>query len=215
MNKRTIFLLVAFASLITLGTHFLFKPIKDNSQTTVSQEVQDLENNLASLKSAHFTDLKNLQVRNAHLSSKLETSKFVTQQGYAHVKQLEGKVKMLSTTQLKQDTICYVNNCFELQDKVNEYLHTNAYKDSLVIEQAQQFEKVIVIKDSLINCYESDYSILQQTTDTLIVLNEHLLQCNTQLEKSMKRMKQKGKIFTGGALLLAGLVTVTQLRSIN
>lgn len=215
MNKRTIFLLIAFASLITLGTHFLFKPIKDTSQTTVVQEVQDLENNLATLKTTHYIDLKNLQQRNMNLASSLDISKEATQKANTQVIKLQGKIRQLSTTQLKQDTNSYVVNCFQLQDKVNEYINASTYTDSLMTEQVHQFEKVIENKDSMIHCYETDYSILQQTTDTLLVLNENLLQNNTQLEKALKRRKQKGKIISGGALLLAGLVTATQLRSIN
>jgi hypothetical protein len=149
------------------------------------------------------------------LASSLDISKEATQKANTQVKKLQRKIRQLSTTQLKQDTNSYVVNCVQLQDKVNEYINASTYTDSLMTEQVHQFEKVIENKDSMIHCYETDYSILQHTTDTLLVVNENLLQSNTKLEKVLKRRKQKGKIITGGALLLAGLVTATQLRSIN
>jgi hypothetical protein len=56
---------------------------------------------------------------------------------------------------------------------------------------------------------------LQQTTDTLLQLNLQLVNENRHYQKALVRNKIKTKVLSGTALLLAGIVTATQLRSVN
>ena len=70
-------------------------------------------------------------------------------------------------------------------------------------------------KDSTIECMNSDYHCLQQTSDTLVQLNKSLTTDLKHYQKLCLRTKRKDRIIVGSALVLTGFATATRLRSIN
>lgn len=216
MNKRTIFLLLAFATLITVGAHLLFKPIKDTAPTANIQDVKELESSFNQLNNAHHAELASLNEKNEQLLTQVQFSKVQIVNAGKQVKKLTSEVQRLSNRSLSQvDTNTYITTCDSLQHQINVYLLANSYKDSLVNRQVQQYELLLDNKDSTISCYETDYSVLNQTTNNLLRLNQQLANDNQHYQKALVRNKRKAKVLSGTALLLAGIATATQLRSAN
>ena len=216
MNKKTIFLLLTFATLIAVGAHLLFKPIKDTSKKASIQDVKELESSFNQLNTTHHTELNNFNEKNKQLLTQVRFSKVQIVNAGKQVKKLTGEVQRLSNKNLSQvDTNTYITICDSLQRKINTYLLANTYKDSLVNQQVQQYELLLDNKDSTITCYETDYSVLNQTTNKLLQLNQQLTNENQHFQKALVRNKRITKILSGTALLLAGIETDTQLRSAN
>lgn len=175
MNKRTIFLLLAFATLIGIGTHLLFKPVKDIPCSGMEQKVKELQTGLQQLDTTHHLHLKDLAERNEHLLSQLQLNKVMIADARKQVTKLTTNVSRLSKRSIPEvDTGTYLLTCDSLQHQIGLYVLANANKDSIVNKQVEQYEYLLVNKDSTILCYASDYSLLRQTADTLVLVNHQL-----------------------------------------
>lgn len=218
MNKKILLLLFAFASLIAVGTHLLFKPNNEMLQTNSVQAVKTVANNLNKLDVTHRSELKKLQAKNAFLVAKIGQSKIQIRNAQKQADFLRKELQQLNRKQTlitNVGTNNYVATCDSLKTQLTFYIDTNTYKDSIVNEQVANYELLLSTKDSTIVCLENDYTNIKASTNTLLQLNTGLTNENKNLQKMCLRSKRKDRFITGTAFVLAGIVTATQLRSIN
>ena len=218
MNKKTLLLILAFVSLVVIGTHLLFKPSNEMPQTHSVQDVKTVANNLNKLDATHTSELKKLKANNDFLVVKIQQSKGQVHVAQKRVSTLRNELHQLTSKQTlitKVDTNNYVVTCDSLQHELTYFINANSYKDSIVNEQVGYYELLIIAKDSTIVCLETDYESMKASSDTLLKLNKALANENKQTQKICLRIKRKDRLITGTAFLLAGIVTATQLRSTN
>ncbi|MBK7763662.1 MAG: hypothetical protein IPI46_09855 [Bacteroidetes bacterium] len=218
MNKKTLLLILAFASLIAVGTHLLFKPSNEMPQTHSVQDVKTVANNLNKLDATHTSELKKLKANNQFLVVKIQQSKGQVHVAQKRVSTLRNELQQLTSRQTlitKADTNNYVATCDSLQHELIYFINANSYKDSIVNEQVGYYELLIIAKDSTIVCLESDYQSMKANSNALLKLNTVLVNENKKTQKLCLRIKRKDRLVTGSAFLLAGIVTATQLRSTN
>lgn len=218
MKKKTLLLLVALTMFIAIGTHLLFKPIKESLPIVSSQNIKQTEAKLTSMDENHVLMISKLKANNDFLVNEIEHSKIQIQSANRHVKYLQLELKKhVATTKnfIYQDTSQFVASCDSLKNELIFYIDADNYKDSTVNNQIAQYENLIQTKDSAIESMETDYHCLQQTSDTLVQLNHDLSIDLKHYQKLCVRTKRKDKFIVGSALVLAGFATATRLRSIN
>lgn len=218
MNKKTLLLLLAFASLVAVGTHLLFKPNNEMPQTYSTQDVKAVVGNLNRLDSTHTNELKKLQANNDFLVTKIGQSKLLIVNAQKQVAFLRNELHKLSIKPAlvtSVDTNSYVVACDSLQRQLTHFINANSFKDSIMDAQAGNYELLIIAKDSTIACLESDYQNMKAISDTLLKRNATLADENKHTQKLCLRMKRKDRLLTGTVFLLASIATATQLCSVN
>lgn len=221
MNKKTILLLLSFAMLIVIGTHLLFKPMKEIQPSASAQTIQQVDQKMNQLNTSHKVELNKLKKNNDFLLAKIKQSKKQVQSIQKHSnylqQSLQQSLQSLSSQQPllnNEDTSSYVVQCDSLQNQINDFISIENNKDSIVNEQFLIYEELIIAKDSTIQCFESDYAQLQTFNDTLNKVNNTLLLENRKVSKKYARIKNRNRIFYGTAFIIAGIFTANQLRSI-
>lgn len=218
MNKKTLLLLLAFATLIAVGTHLLFKPNNEMPQAYSVQDVKTLAVNMNQLDATHTNELKKLQANNDFLVTKIGQSKRLISNAQKQVAFLRNELHQLSNKPelvTNVDTNSYVVACDSLQRQLTHFINANSFKDSIMDAQAGNYELLIIAKDSTIACLESDYQNMKAISDTLLKQNTTLADENKHTQKLCLRMKRKDRLLSGTVFLLAGIATATQLRSVN
>lgn len=218
MKKKTLLLLVALTMFIAIGTHLLFKPIKDSLPIVSSQNIKQTEAKLTSMDVNHVLMMNKLKANNDFLVSEIQHSKIQIQSANRHVNYLQLELKKhvaSSKTIVYQDTSQFEASCDSLKNELLFYVDADNYKDSVVNNQIAQYENLMQSKDSTIECMETDYHCLQQTSDTLVQLNKSLTTDLKHYQKLCLRIKRKDKFIVGSALVLAGFATATRLHAIN
>ena len=218
MKKKTILLLLAFASLIAVGTHLLLKPSNEMPQTHSVQDMKAVAYNLSKLDVTHSTELTKLKANNDFLVAKIQQTKTQARNAQEQIGFLRKELLRLpqkQTLTTKVDTNNYVAACDSLQQELTWYIDANSHKDSVVNKQLGFYELLVNAKDSTIVCLESDYESMKANSDNLLKLSQVLANENKHMQKLCLRSQRKNRFITGSAFLLAGLVVATRLRSLN
>ena len=218
-NLKSSIALLTLGFLMGISLMFLFSGNCNEPEVKgeISISPKELKNKLESVEKEHQQKIADLEIKNQKLQGELVTTKQLLSKAKQKTKTKETEIKKLTEPKgfSAKELLARVNtsplfdtslsSCDSLINEVNEYIHDNAFKDSLYELQITQLDSTVFVKDSIIELNAQLNKELAFALSKSIEQQEILLEQNKQIQKKFKRQKFRRKMIAIGATILSGI----------
>lgn len=209
---KTVYIIIAFCVGLFLG-HLLF-PTEQELKPPIVEAIQQTQNELSKIDSAHFEGEVKFLVQNDSLKKRLEVSNGLLSIHRSLLLSERNKVKELTSRIAESVTL---NSDSLLVDSVSVQIGSlNEKTDSLITNYENRdtlMQAMIAIRDTQIEICERSY---QETKDLLLEQSKREQQLTESLNVALKQLKRKrmqNRILAGGMLFVSGIVTTLYIKS--
>lgn len=209
---KTVYIIIAFCAGLFLG-HLLF-PTEQELKPPIVEAIQQTQNELIKIDSAHFEGEVKFLVQNDSLKKRLEVSNGLLSIHRSLLLSERNKVKELTSrieesVTLKSDSLLVDSLSVQiasLNEKTDSLITSYENRDTLM-------QAMIAIRDTQIEICDRSY---QETKDLLLEQSKREQQLTESLNVALKQLKRKrmqNRILAGGMLFVSGIVTTLYIKS--